>query len=181
MLQRLSNHACGSPMTAARFKTVSLKGKGTMNRQVFIRLFLMIATIFSTVDPMSACEDQVAGRDGDFVAYTNGVVVDTKSGLEWIAGPDEDTSYYQAVQWVRGLTVAGGRWRMPKARELRTLYKTPGSLSSITPLLKTGGIHVWLFQDDEDLSLYLFRYMDPYGTRGFAVRSASDDASHGEK
>ena len=110
------------------------------------------------------------GRDGNFVALANGVVVDMCTGLEWIAGPDVDTSYYQAVEWVRGLTVAGGGWRMPTAAELRTLYRSPGSLSSITPLLKTRGIHVWPHQANEDLSLYLFRYMDPYGTRGFAVR-----------
>lgn len=112
------------------------------------------------------------GRDGRFVAFSNGVVADTTTGLEWIAGPDVDTSYYQAVEWVRGLAVSGGGWRMPTARELDTLYRTPGNVSSITPLLATQGIHIWPFQENEDLSLYLFRYMDPYGTRGFAVRSA---------
>ena len=61
---------------------------------------------------------------------------------------------------------------MPTAKDLRTLYRTPGILSSITPLLRTRRIHVWPHQDDEDLSLYLFGYMDPYGTRVFAVRSA---------
>ena len=40
----------------------------------------------------------------------------------------------------------------------------------IMPLLKNAGIHIWPYQLNEDLSLYLFRYMDPYGTRGFAVR-----------
>jgi hypothetical protein len=30
-----------------------------MNHQVFIRLFLLIATIFSTADPMIAYEDKV--------------------------------------------------------------------------------------------------------------------------
>lgn len=112
------------------------------------------------------------GRDSNFVAYANGIVKDTRTGLEWVAGPDVDTSYYQAVEWVRGLTLAGGRWRMPNEKGLNTLYRTPGVLSSITPLLKTTGIHVWPYQVNEDLSLYLFRYMDPYGTRGFAVRSA---------
>ncbi len=115
------------------------------------------------------------GREGTFVAYANGVVADTRTGLEWIAGPDVDTSYYQAVEWVRGLMTAGGRWRMPTTKELRTLYRTPEGLSSITPLLKTTGIHVWPYQDNEDVSLYLFRFMDPYGTRGFAVRSALGD------
>lgn len=115
------------------------------------------------------------GRDGRFVAYANGMVADTSTGLEWLAGPDEDTSYHRAVAWVRSLTVAGGRWRMPTAEELRILSHSPGRPPGITPLLKTTGIHVWPFQENEDLSLYLFRYMDPYGTRGFAVRTAKDN------
>lgn len=148
-----------------------------MIRYPTVQRFLLSAVILLAGDAALADKLEVIGRDGDFVAYANGVVADTRTGLEWIAGPDVDTSYYRAVEWVHGLTVAGGGWRMPTARELRTLYRTPGNLSSITPLLKTRGIHVWPYQDNEDLSLYLFRYMDPYGTRGFAVRSA-DDASN---
>ena len=140
-----------------------------------VQIFLLVAGILSAGVAAFADRNDVVGRDETFVAYSNKVVADTRTGLEWVAGPDVDTSYHRAVEWVRGLTVAGGRWRMPTAKELRTLYRTPGKLSSITPLLKTRGIHVWPHQDNEDLSLYLFRYMDPYGTRGFAVRSAGAD------
>jgi hypothetical protein len=65
-----------------------------------------------------AADMHVVGRDGSFVACANGVVADRQTGLAWFAGPDVDTSYYQAVAWVRGLTVAGGGWRMPTAGEL---------------------------------------------------------------
>jgi hypothetical protein len=41
--------------------------------------------------------------------------------MKWVVGPDADTSRYMVVEWVRGLTVTGGGWRMPTARELRTL------------------------------------------------------------
>ncbi len=142
-----------------------------MFRYPIVQRFLLSAVILLSGGSALADELEVIGRDGDFVAYANGVVADKRTGLEWIAGPDADTSYYRAVEWVRGLTVAGGGWRMPSARDLRTLYRTSEVLSSITPLLKTSGIHVWTQQINEDLSLYLFRYMDPYGTRGFAVRS----------
>lgn len=148
-----------------------------MNRYAIVQRFLMFVSILLAGDAALADRSDVIGRDGDFVAYANGVVADTRTGLEWLAGPDVDTSYHQAVEWVRGLTVAGGGWRMPTAKDLRTLYRTPGVLSSITPLLRTRGIHVWPHQDDEDLSLYLFGYMDPYGTRGFAVRSADVNRS----
>jgi len=148
-----------------------------MIRHPPVQRFLLVAGILLAAGAALADSSEVIGCDGDFVAYANGVVADTRTGLEWLAGPDVDTSYHRAVEWVRGLTVAGGGWRMPTAKDLRTLYRTPGVLSSITPLLRTRGIHVWPHQDDEDLSLYLFGYMDPYGTRGFAVRSADVNRS----
>lgn len=147
------------------------------NRCAGICLLILVTGALMEFGVASAEGPAVIGRDGVFVACANGVVVDTRTGFEWIAGPDVDTSYFQAVEWVRGLTVAGGGWRMPTAAELCTLYRSPGNLSSITPLLKTRGIHVWPHQNNEDLSLYLFRYMDPYGTRGFAVRSNDGNRS----
>lgn len=143
---------------------------------VVICLMFLVSDVLIASGAASAQSLEAIGRDGNFVAYANGVVADTRTGLEWIAGPDVDTSYYRAVEWVRGLTAAGGGWRMPTTGELATLYRKPGNLNeSITPLLKTSGVHAWPCQADEDLSLYLFRYMDPYGTRGFAVRSADHD------
>ena len=144
---------------------------------VGICLLFLASGLLMESGAASAGSLEAIGRDGVFVAYANGVVADTRTGLEWLAGPDVDTSYHRAVEWVCGLTVAGGGWRMPTAKDLRTLYRTPGVLSSITPLLRTRGIHVWPHQDDEDLSLYLFGYMDPYGTRSFAVRSADVNRS----
>jgi len=148
-----------------------------MIREPTVQRFLLVAGILLAASAALADSSEVIGRDGDFVAYANGVVADTRTGLEWLVGPDVDTSYHQAVEWVRGLTVAGGGWRMPTTKDLRTLYRTPGVLSSITPLLRTRGIHVWPHQDNQELSLYLFGYMDPYGTRGFAVRSADGNES----
>lgn len=149
-----------------------------MNQWAAIAALFLVSSLLLASGVAGADNTVKLVHDRHFVALSNGVVVDTKTGLAWVAGPDEDTSYYQAVEWVRGLRVAGGGWRMPTARELGTLYTTPGTVSSITPLLKTRGIHVWPYQDDEDLSLYLFRYMDPFGTRGFAVRSAGRNENH---
>ena len=138
-------------------------------------LYLLFSATIMAADTTMAEKSPVTGRDGSLVAYENGIVADTRTGLEWFVGPDKDTSYYQAAKWVQNLTVAGGGWRMPTAKELRTIYSKPGTPSSITPLLKNTGSHMWSCQTDENLSLYLFRYMDPFGTRGFAVRSASAD------
>lgn len=141
-------------------------------------MLLVVSFVFSILSPRAVLTAEMAeiiGRESNYIAYSNGIVKDTTTGLEWVAGPDVDTSYYKAAEWVRNLDIAGGGWRMPNAHELNTLYRKPGVLSSVTPLLKTTGIHVWPQQDNENLSLYLFRYMDPYGTRGFAVRHSTDD------
>ena len=137
-------------------------------------LFFLLLAAGLCFAPASTLADgwDAIGREEHFLAYANGVVIDEKNGLAWFAGPDVDTSYYQAAKWVQELSVAGGGWRMPTAKELNTLYRVPGKPSTITPLLKTTGIHIWPYQENQDVSLYLFRYMDPYGTRGFAVRSA---------
>ena len=136
---------------------------------------VLIVSMFPLITQVTAEMVEVVGHDSNFISYSNGIVEDTNTGLEWVAGPDVDTSYYKAAAWARNLDIAGGGWRMPRAKELSTLYRKPGALNSITPLLKTTGTHVWTQQENEDLSLYLFRYMDPYGTRGFAVRPSRDD------
>ena len=88
-------------------------------------------------------EDEQIGRDGTYIAYANGVVEDTATGLEWIAWIDVDTAWNDAQTWVRSLTVGGGGWRMPTRDELKTLYKKGAGKYNMTPLLKSSGFSVW--------------------------------------
>ena len=55
-----------------------------------------------------------------FIANNSGVVKDTKTGLEWYAGPDESTTWDGAKRGVASLTkdeFAGEGWRMPTNEE----------------------------------------------------------------
>ena len=81
--------------------------------------------------------------DERFIANDNGTVEDTKTGLEWYAGPDKNTSLREAKSWVENLTVADGGWRMPTRKELQTLYKKGAGGRNMTPLLKTTGWDIW--------------------------------------
>jgi len=100
---------------------------------------------------------------------------DTKSNLEWVSGPDRDTTWYEAQSWVQNLSVGGGGWRMPTMQELKTLYLK----DDITLLANTTGSWVWS-DENRDLSarLFSFRYgIDKWSNRsysknnrGFAVR-----------
>jgi hypothetical protein len=86
---------------------------------------------------------QEVGRDGVCIAYANGIVKDTKTGLEWVAGPDEDMTWNHARAWVESLNVGGGEWRMPKMKELEGLFEKGKGSRNMTSLLKTTGWWVW--------------------------------------
>ena len=63
-----------------------------MIREPTVQRFLLVAGILLAAGAALADRSEVIGRDGDFVAYANGVVADAKTGLEWLAGPDVDTT-----------------------------------------------------------------------------------------
>ncbi len=55
----------------------------------------------------------VIKRDGIYVAYANGIVKDTKTGLEWKAGPDKSMDWNEARSWVQSLNLDGGAGGCP--------------------------------------------------------------------
>jgi hypothetical protein len=81
--------------------------------------------------------------DGSLVAYDDRVVTDTETGLQWVVGPDRDTTWDEAKSWVAELVVDGGGWRMPKIKELKTLYREGVGTRNMSPLLETTGGFVW--------------------------------------
>jgi len=91
--------------------------------------------------------------DNRFVTYNNGVVLDTKTNLEWYCGPDKNISWHQAKLWVGSLDVAGGGWQMPSINELKTLHTTGGN--HLAPMQKITGERVWSARGD-DFSTALF-------------------------
>ncbi len=126
----------------------------------------------------------VTERDGSYVAYANGIVKDTKTGLEWKAGPDKDTDWDEARSWVQSLNLDGGGWRMPSMDELQNLYKKGTGDRNMTSLLKTTGWGVWSSETEGSSAAWVldFGYGDrgwgyrfsSNGRRAFAVRSRSD-------
>ena len=120
-------------------------------------------------------------RDGIYVAYANGIVKDTNTGLEWKTGPDKDTDWNEARSWVQSL---GGDWRMPTMDELEGLYKKGKGNRNITPLLRTTGWYVWSGETKGSSNGRNFNFNDGYrygndrgnssNGRAFAVRSRGD-------
>ena len=130
----------------------------------------------------------VIKRDGVYVAYSNGIVKDTNTGLEWKAGPDRNTDWNEARTWVKSLNLdGGGGWRMPTMDELEGLYNKGMGPHNITPLLKaTSNKYLWVWSGEtrgsSDARVFVFyrgnRYWDNRGNsnfyRAFAVRSRGD-------
>ena len=76
-------------------------------------------------------------------ALESTIYYDKKMGLEWLAGPDKPTNWYDSKKWVLSLyDFAGGGWRMPTMEELNTLWQK-GKKCNIKPFLITTGCWVW--------------------------------------
>jgi hypothetical protein len=120
--------------------------------------------------PPSSISD-VIERDGVYVAYANGIVRDTKTGLEWVAGPDKDMTWEEARSWVQSLNVDGGGWRFPTMDELEGLYNKGAGDRNMTPLLKSTGWWVWSGETMGSSAAWRFDFYDVY--RGWGLRNGS--------
>jgi hypothetical protein len=117
-----------------------------------------------------------------FSVSSDGVIVDSLTNLEWVVGPDRDTNYAQAEQWVASCKVAGAGWRMPTRQELAMLYQKGVGERNMDPSFKTTGWYVWREPRDSS-SAWNFSFYDGYEHWGnrydsghyrvFAVRSRS--------
>lgn len=78
-----------------------------------------------------------------FAVTSDGVITDSQTSLEWVVGPDRDTDYGEAAQWVANCKVAGGGWRMPTRQELATLYQQGVGERNLDPAFETMGWYAW--------------------------------------
>ena len=85
--------------------------------------------------------------EGDLLRdYSSGVIFDSKANLEWLIGPNSDTTHMEAEEWASSL---GSRWRLPKRAELKGLYERGVRCSfkeaEWTPPFESanGGCFVW--------------------------------------
>ncbi len=142
-----------------------------------ISLLFLIAIIGFAAPSSSVSDSKENAQEDRFIAYDNGVVKDTETGLEWYAGPDRNTNWYEATRWVENLTVAGGGWRMPTLKELSSLYKKGLGTRNMTPLLKTTGSWVWSGETKGSSSAWLFRFFN--GKKRWAPRGSSKGGGRG--
>jgi ankyrin repeat protein/uncharacterized protein DUF1566 len=113
-------------------------------------------------------------RDGNFVAYDNEVVYDTRTGLEWFVGPDKNTKWKKAKSWVENLDAAGGGWRMPTCDELRTLFRKGAGTRNMSPLFKGRGRFIWSGESGKIKGSLWYRWEAAYFNFNFDGFNDSD-------
>lgn len=91
---------------------------------------------------------------GRYCVLKSGIIQDTRTGLEWIFGPDRDMTWDEAKAWVEKISpftheyYDGGEWRMPTRAELKSLYEEGKGEYNIDPVFRISP--VW------ELNKYLF-------------------------
>jgi len=98
-------------------------------------------------------------RDGRYALYDNGILCDCYSGLEWLCGPDEDTSWVDALEWAEKVTVGGGGWSLPTVEALCGLYKKNRAADLLTPLFKRQPGDVWSKEAVNDAEVLGFNFV----------------------
>jgi DNA-binding helix-hairpin-helix protein with protein kinase domain len=128
---------------------------------------------------------QEVSADGRYWVLQDGVILDTRTSLEWYVSSDMgDTSWNDATAWTKNLAVDGGGWRMPTAGELKALYQAGKGRENRNrdPVFKVRGWWVWSGKaagassawglDFESGNSYSEPMTRTYSASAFAVRSA---------
>ncbi len=102
---------------------------------------------------------EIVARDGRYVAYANGVICDCYSKLEWMVGPDRDTSWNEALAWVEGLNSGGISWVLPTLVQLGGLYRQNIRKNEISPLFGIEPADVWSCEVKNDESAWAFNFI----------------------
>ena len=105
----------------------------------------------NTPEPPQPSQPQRPASGERFTVASNGVITDREQNLNWYLGPDKDTTYDEAVSWVKSLSVDGGGWRMPTREELKSLYDESKRSKApyMDPVFKT--TEWWVWAEDQPL------------------------------
>ncbi len=95
------------------------------------------------------------GRDGRYIAYSDGTVLDTKKGLFWAARDNgSNVTWMEAKSYCENYRGGGySNWRMPTSQELASLYdpsqqNRPGA--RVTDLIEISTSHGWTWAAEDE-------------------------------
>jgi uncharacterized caspase-like protein len=123
----------------------------------------------ASIDPKEKDPDIVA-KDGHYIKYKNGIVYDSKTGLEWVASSQGNLNDGFAKRWVSRLTIGGGGWRMPSEDELKSLYQKGAGTRNMTRLIEAKAWHFF----SRDSKTWHWKGFDFQSFRPFVKRYDDD-------
>ena len=136
--------------------------------------FRIALLVFAMMVLVMACGDELPKVR---FSQSGGVITDNETNLQWCVGPDENTTHYEAEDWVDNL---GGDWRMPTRSELQGLWDA-GIRYDDWGYFENSGLCVWSGEVRDSSSAWGFYFNGggedwrPRGfsgyRRAFAVRS----------
>ncbi len=144
-------------------------------------------SLISLLFAISVCTAQVqssvykareTGKDGRFIAYDNGTVLDTRTNLMWAADDNGSNIIWNEAKSYCENFRGGGHtdWRMPTQNELAGLYDAAktyksdcGSDVHITALIHLTCAAVWASETQGSDAAAAFRFRD--GERGWGPQS----------
>jgi sulfatase modifying factor 1 len=95
-----------------------------------------------------------------FKISSDGIIHDSHSGIEWIVGPDRDTSYGQAMQWLSESYVGGGGWSLPTGVAVQLLIDDDLGYKNLDPVFKTDGWKIWVREGSGESILWQYDLHD---------------------
>ena len=107
-----------------------------------ITAFLILTVFPATLSPVPVYGETIAEKPVS-IPDNNRIFQDNRTGLEWMAGPDRDTSWNEAGSWVDGLHTDRDAWRMPDLKELREIFRDTERLRNLLSLFKSADCWIW--------------------------------------
>jgi hypothetical protein len=104
---------------------------------IIILFFGILAILWFTWDMPT-----VSNKEKHFIRSSDGLVIDQKTGLEWYTGP-KSVDWNQANEWVKGLDLNGGGFRLPSLGELKGIFQKGAGTFNSNPDLGIQQTQVW--------------------------------------
>jgi len=126
-----------------------------------IALFIPMAFGFIAFSQMTKQPSEIAS-EGRFVAYDNGTVLDTETGLLWAAKDDgKGMDEQNAKDYIENYRGGGYTdWRMPTVDELETIYNQNTQNKQgyhVARLIDISGEWVWCLEGPDSITSFNFK------------------------
>ena len=115
-----------------------------------------------------------AADDARFT-LNDGVIYDSKLGLQWAPAPNRSMNHYKAEEYARNLSLAGGGWRLPTRAELKSLYE-PSKPGGADPKLNVSDFFVWTSELNGPSDAWFFDF-----NNGNEYRNGRDNSNNNDR